>query len=79
MIAGDSIDDGLTVHLKQRQEAVAMHHATLEQAVEALGEQASLGERVAIEYGLSLARAELDWIAVKLAQLSVDQSEAVGR
>jgi DNA-binding PadR family transcriptional regulator len=69
ILAGNSNRGGLTAHLRQRQEAVAAHHSALEQAVEELGEQAGLGELAAIEYGLSIASAELDWLEGKLGQL----------
>jgi DNA-binding PadR family transcriptional regulator len=72
ILAGDSISDGLTAHLQQRQEAVAAHHSALEQATQELGEQASLGELVAIEYGLAIASAELAWLEGKLNQLSTE-------
>ena len=72
ILAGDSTSDGLNEHLRQRQEAVAAHHSALEQAIEELGEQASAGELVAIEYGLAIANAELAWLEGKLNQLSTE-------
>jgi DNA-binding PadR family transcriptional regulator len=72
ILAGNSARGGLTAHLRQRQEAVATHHTALEQAVEELGEQAGLGEVTAIEYGLSIASAELAWLEDKLGQLSAE-------
>jgi hypothetical protein len=72
ILAGNSTRGGLAVHLRQRQEAVAAHFSALDQAVEELGEQAGLGELVAIEYGLSIASAELVWLEDKLGQLSTE-------
>ena len=72
IVEGDSISENLTGHLRQRQEAVAAHRSALEQTVEGLGEQASAGELVAIEYGLAIANAELAWLQGKLGQLSAE-------
>ena len=73
ILAGNSTRDSLTAHLRQRQEAVAAHHAALEQVVEELGEQqVGLGEIAAIEYGLSIASAELAWLEGKLGELSTE-------
>ena len=72
ILAGDSTRDGLAAHLQQRREVAAAQHSALEQAVEELGEQASLGEHMAIEYSLTIASAELAWLEDKLAQLSTD-------
>jgi DNA-binding PadR family transcriptional regulator len=72
ILAGDSSSDGLVAHLRQRQKVAAEQHSALEQAVQGLGEQASQGEHLAIEYGLAIARTELAWLEKKLAQLSPD-------
>ncbi len=72
ILAGDSTHDGLVTHLQQRCEAVAAHQSALKQTVKELGEQSSLGQFLAIEYGLTIASAELAWLESKLAQLSTD-------
>jgi hypothetical protein len=72
ILAGSSARVGVVAHLQQRHEVAAAHHSALECAVEELGEQASLGEHLAIEYGLRIASAELAWLEDKLAQLSTD-------
>jgi DNA-binding PadR family transcriptional regulator len=72
ILAGVSTRVGLVAHLTQRRKVAAAQQSALEQAVEELGEQASLGEHMAIEYGLTLAHAELAWLEEKLAQLSMD-------
>jgi hypothetical protein len=72
ILTGDLPEAGLVVHLRQRREAVAAHHSDLQQAIEDLGEQASSGERVAMEYGLAIASAEMAWLEGRLAQLSME-------
>ena len=72
ILAGSSARAGLVVHLQQRCEVVAAQHSALERAVEDLGEQASPGEHMAIEYGLTIASAELAWLEGKLTQLPTD-------
>jgi DNA-binding PadR family transcriptional regulator len=72
ILAGDSSRAGLVAHLQRRREVTAAQHSALEQAVKELGEQASLGEHMAIEYGLRIASAEMAWLEDKLAQLSTD-------
>jgi hypothetical protein len=74
ILAGDATHSELASHLRRRCEAVVDHYSALEQAVEELGEQASQGELVAIEYGLAIARAEMVWLEDKLAYLT-DPSE----
>lgn len=75
ILEGDSASDGLAAHLRQRQEAVAAHRSALEQATEELGEGASLGELVAIEYGLAIASAEMAWLAGKLDHLTETRAD----
>ena len=72
ILAGNSAPEGLSAHLRQRQEAVATHHDALMQAVKELGEHAGLGEAAALEYGLAIATAELAWLDAKLCQLSTE-------
>jgi len=61
---------GLVAHLKQRRAQVAAHRATLEQADRTLNEGDDLGQRLALNYGLALANAELAWLDRKLDGLS---------
>ena len=72
ILTGDSSRVGLVAHLQQRQKVTAAQHSALEQAVQGLGEQSSLGEHMAIEYGSTIANAEMAWLENKLAQLSMD-------
>jgi PadR family transcriptional regulator, regulatory protein AphA len=67
-LAGQLSQVGLLAHLEQRRARVAAHKMTLEQANEAKG--ADLGERLMLDYGLSLAAAELAWLDSTLARLS---------
>jgi DNA-binding PadR family transcriptional regulator len=72
ILAEDSARDGLIAHLDRRRSEVMDHHTTLAQAAEEWGEQASPGQRLAIEYGLAMASAELSWLEDKLAHLSAE-------
>ena len=57
----------LVAHLEQRRAQVATH---LQQTTEAIKEDSSLGERLALDYGLAVANAELAWLDNALSQLS---------
>jgi hypothetical protein len=67
---------GLVDHLRHRREAVTAHHSALEQTATELGEHASLGQKLALEYGLTTTGAELAWLDSKLALLSGDPDSA---
>ena len=60
---------GLIAHLKQRRSQVAAHRAVLEQMIRALDEKADLGQRLALNYGLAIAGAELGCLDGALDQL----------
>jgi PadR family transcriptional regulator AphA len=60
---------GLLAHLEQRRAHIAVQKVDLEQAT-AEGENADLGERLMLDYELSLAAAELAWLDSTLARLS---------
>jgi PadR family transcriptional regulator AphA len=70
ILAGQLSQVGLLSHLEQRRARVAAQKIALEQAVEAKDENADLGERLMLDYGLSLASAELAWLDSTLARLS---------
>jgi DNA-binding PadR family transcriptional regulator len=70
LLAGQLSQVGLLAHLEQRRARVAAQKTVLEQAVEEKSENADLGERLMLEYGLSLATAELAWLDSTLARLS---------
>jgi PadR family transcriptional regulator AphA len=69
ILASNLSQAGLVAHLEQRRSQVADHQLDLEQAAGAMDESMDLGERLALEYGLAVAAAELDWLDGTLAQL----------
>jgi DNA-binding PadR family transcriptional regulator len=70
ILAGQLSQVGLLAHLEQRRARVAAQKIALEQAVEVKGENTDLGERLMLDYSLSLASAELAWLDSTLARLS---------
>jgi PadR family transcriptional regulator AphA len=69
-LAGNLSQAGLVAHLEQRRAQVAAQRAVLEQTAESLDVRADLGQRLALNYGLALASAELDWLDSTLNRLS---------
>jgi len=61
---------GLLTHLEQRRLQVATHQADLAKATKDLDDTADIGQRLAFEYSLALANAELAWLNNALEQLS---------
>jgi DNA-binding PadR family transcriptional regulator len=61
--------DGLVAHLQRRFYRVATHHAALEQMNSDLGET-DLGQRLAVDYGIAIASAELAWLEGLLQRIS---------
>ena len=71
LILADSFSPtGLIAYLQQRHAQVFVHQAALEKTVMALEENTSLGQRLALDYGLALAAAELAWLDSILDRLS---------
>jgi DNA-binding PadR family transcriptional regulator len=70
VLAGQLSRVGLLAHLEQRRARVAAQKTSLEQAVKAEGKDVDLGERLMLDYGLSLASAELAWLNSTLVRLS---------
>jgi len=68
---------GLTAYLQQRRAQVAAHHASLEKTGGAMDEEINLGQRLALDYGLALAFAELAWLDSTLNRLSQPLPEEV--
>ena len=68
-LAGQLSQVGLLAHLEQRRVCVAAQKTSLEQSI-AAGEGIDLGERLMLDYELSLATAELAWLNHTLARLS---------
>lgn len=62
LLADSYTQPGLLAHLQQRWAQVAAHHATFVEDAGNPDERSSLGQRMALGYGLVLARAELDWL-----------------
>jgi PadR family transcriptional regulator AphA len=70
ILAGNLSHDGLVTHLQQRQAQVTAHRRALERTAETMGESIDLGDRLALDYGLTVASAELTWLDRTLFQLS---------
>ena len=68
ILVGDFAQPALVEHLQQRRETVSLHHSTLEQTIQDLGDRANAGQRLALEYGLATSAAELDWLDTALAR-----------
>jgi DNA-binding PadR family transcriptional regulator len=72
ILVGDFSQTGVIAHLQQRRETVVANHLALEQTIQGMGDRASLGQQLALEYGLTTAGAELTWLDSTLAQMSSD-------
>ena len=70
ILAGQLSQVGLLAHLEQRRARVTVEKIALEQAIEVKDENADLGERLMLDYGLSMATAELAWLDTTLARLA---------
>lgn len=62
VLAGNFPRAGLIAHLQQRRSQVAIHLATLEQITRTPDGQMDFEERLALDFGLNLAVAELAWL-----------------
>jgi PadR family transcriptional regulator AphA len=69
VLAGSLPSGNLNAYLEQRREQVAAHQRKLEQSAGEMTEEADVGERLMLDYGLTLANAELDWLDRTLARL----------
>jgi DNA-binding PadR family transcriptional regulator len=61
LLASRFSDEGLIAHLQQRRTQIAAHRVTLEKMIGELG-ALDVRERLAFEYGRTLANAELEWL-----------------
>jgi DNA-binding PadR family transcriptional regulator len=61
---------GMISQLYQRRAQIATHCAALEKNAELQNGGANLGQRLALDYGLALAKAELSWLDSTLERLS---------
>jgi PadR family transcriptional regulator AphA len=62
MLATNLPYTGVVECLQQRRSQVAAHRASLKQVVGAGDEELGLGQRLAFDYGLTAAKAELAWL-----------------
>jgi PadR family transcriptional regulator AphA len=69
-LAGSLSEPWLIPCLQQRHAQVAAHRTALEQAAGVPGEPIGVGQRLALNYGLALATAELAWLDSTLGKLS---------
>jgi DNA-binding PadR family transcriptional regulator len=67
ILASNLSQDDLVAHLERRRVQVSSH---LQQTTEAMGNKADLGERLALDYGVAVANAELAWLDSALSRLS---------
>ncbi len=58
---------GLSAHLRERRAQVANHRKLLADGLQTPG--AGLGQQLAVDYGLALATAELEWLEATLDRL----------
>ncbi|RLC67787.1 MAG: hypothetical protein DRI48_01365 [Chloroflexi bacterium] len=70
MLASNLSPTGLIGYLRQRRSQVADHCADLERVAGAQDEAIGLGQRLAFDYGLAAATAELDWLDRTLESLT---------
>jgi len=69
ILAGNFSHETLITHLRQRRAQVADHRSTLERVVSGLGER-PVPQRLALDYGLTLAVTELTWLDSTVNRLS---------
>jgi PadR family transcriptional regulator AphA len=69
ILASNLSHDGLITHLQQRHAQVIAHQLALERTAEAMDESVDL-DRLALDYGLVVATAELAWLDRTLVRLS---------
>jgi len=70
MLFGDLSQGKLIAYLQQRRSQVEDHYANLERVAVAQDEAVSPGQRLAFDYGLAAAEAELAWLDRTLDRLS---------
>jgi DNA-binding PadR family transcriptional regulator len=69
IVAGNLPQTALIAHLQQRRAQVAMHRLAIEQTAQTMDASMDLGKRLALDYGLAAATAELAWLDNTLTQL----------
>lgn len=74
ILASNYSGAGLIARLEQRRLQAAAHRLALEEGIAGLGDSADLGQRLALDYALSVARAELAWLDRELGRVSQEAS-----
>ncbi len=72
ILASNLTPADLQAHLDQRRSEVARYHKALERGIAELGVEADLGRRLALDYGLAVARSELAWLERALDEMARD-------
>lgn len=70
LLVGNLSSSKLITHLRQRREQVEASHATLYESAQGADHDTNPGRRLALDYALALATAELDWLDTILERLS---------
>lgn len=70
LLAGSAPPAHTAEHLQRRRARVASQRAALEQAVRELAGSLDEGQRMAFDYALTVAAAEIDWLDRELSRLS---------
>jgi len=73
--------EGLVAHLRQRHQQVAKQQAALKQTVDKMDPPTDSGQRLAFDYGMTIANTELAWLEDLIAALEIQISpkELVGK
>ena len=75
LILADNLSrDGLIAHLEQRRLQVIAQHADLKNVSAELSPETDWGQHLAVNYGMVITGAELEWLNDMLAQLSIQES-----
>ncbi|HUT15285.1 MAG TPA: PadR family transcriptional regulator [Anaerolineae bacterium] len=69
MLASSMSPEAIVRYLQDRQSLVASHAETLQELVRRLDKMDDLGELLALDYGVAVARAELAWLDDTLVRL----------
>ncbi|MDY7076270.1 MAG: PadR family transcriptional regulator [Chloroflexota bacterium] len=70
ILASNLSHGGLIDHLRRRRAQVTAHQLALEQTATVVDESMDLGDRLVLDYGLTVANAELAWLDRMLDRLS---------
>jgi DNA-binding PadR family transcriptional regulator len=73
--------EGLVAHLTQRRQRVEEHQAALKRTIAATDPPTDLGQRLAFDYGMTIASAQLAWLEDLIAALETQGApkELVGK